>query len=263
MIIIFSASPNDVPAGGASTLTWTVTGTVTKLTLSDGSSNPAVDVTNTTQASVTPAAVTTYTLTATNSGGSDSKQVTVSVHNPSLRLQYTDPVSTTAKILVVKNAASTTNRLVIDVKVGAAAVTAFGFAMNIPLARTIPANPATSGPFSADGALTPPGIMPVGVIHFAATTAAVVVGGPAMPRFLSVGVAKHKSALADGDDIWPAGATLFSIALKMVGSPAVGDVFVGNTVARDPTFRAAALHKDGTEAVSKADIALGDFIISL
>jgi hypothetical protein len=105
--------------------------------------------------------------------------------------------------------------------------------------------------------------MPVGVIHFAATTAAVVVGGPAMPRFLSVGVAKHKSALADGDDTWPAGATLFSIALKMVGSPAVGDVFIGNTVARDPTFRAAALRKDGTEAVSKADIALGDFIISL
>jgi hypothetical protein len=84
-----------------------------------------------------------------------------------------------------------------------------------------------------------------------------------MPRFFSVGVAKHKSGLADGDDTWLAGQTLFSIALKMVGTPVAGDVFIGNTVARDPTFRAAALRKDGTEAVSKADIALGDFIISL
>ena len=264
MITVFAASPTDVPTGSAATLTWTVTGTVTRLTLSDGSSSPAVDVTGTAQKSVTPNTVTTYTLTAANSGGSDSKQATVSVHSPSLRLQYTDPTSTTAKILVVKNAASTINRLVLDVKVGALPVTAFGFAMNVPLARTIPADPATNGPFSVDGSLTPPGIMP-GIIQFGSSpaTGAVVVGGPAMPRFLSVGVAKHKLALADPDDTWQAGATLFSIALKMVGAPIPGDVFIGNAVASDPTFKAAALRKDGTEAVGKADIALGNFTISL
>ena len=267
VITAFSASPSDVPTGTASTLTWKVTGTVTKLTLSDGSAAAPLDVTGTTSKSVTPDAVTTYTLTAANSGGADSKPVTVSVHSPSLRLLYTDPTSTTAKILVVKNAASTTNRLVLDVKVGAAPVTAFGFAMNIPLARAIPADPSTQGPFAVDATApaNPPGLIANGAIHIGPSpaTGAVIVGGPAMPRFISVGVAKHKVSAGDGNDTWAAGATLFSIALKMVGSPATGNVFVGSTVAIDSTFRAAALRKDGTEAVSKADIALGDFIISL
>jgi hypothetical protein len=263
VITAFTASPNDVPAGSPSTLTWTVTGTVTTLTMNDGL-HPVKDVTGTSSLAVTPDTVTTYTLTATNAGGSDSKQAVVSVHSPSLRLQYTDPTSITAKILVVKNAASTTNRLVLDVKVGALPITAFGFAMNIPLARAIPADPATSGPFNVDTNLAPPGLIP-GTINIGSSpaTGALLVGGPAMPTFISMGVAKHKAAVGDGDDTWAAGATLFSIAIKMVGSPATGDVFRGATVAADPTFRAAAMRKDGTEAVSKADIALGDFIISL
>jgi hypothetical protein len=214
---------------------------------------------------VTPSAPTTYTLTATNAGGSVTAIAPVSVHSASLRLQYTDPTSITAKILVVKNTTkSTTNYLVLDVRVGALPITAFGFAMNIPLARTIPADPSTSGPFTVDTSLTPPGIWP-GVITMGSSpaTGAVMIGGPAMPTFISMGVAKHKAAVGDTDDTWLAGSTLFSIAVKMVGSPATGDVFKGATVAADPTFRAAALHKDGTEAVSKADIALGDFIISL
>ena len=265
VITAFSASPSDVPAGTAATLSWTVTGAVTKLTLSDGTASTAIDVTGTTSKAVAPDTVTTYTLTATNSGGSDGKLVTVNVHSPNLRLQYSDPSSTTARILVVKNAASTTARLVLDVKVGALPVTAFGFAMNIPLARTIPADPSTSGPFVGDASLTPAGLIATGAIHVGASpaTGALVVGGVAMPAFISVGVAKHKATAGDGDDTWAAGATLFSIALKMVGSPAIGNVFIGSAVAADPTFRAAALRKDGTEAVSKADIALGDFIISM
>ena len=267
VITAFSASPSDIPSGSTSTLTWKVTGTVTKLTLSDGSSAAPLDVTGTLSKPVAPDTVTTYTLTASNSGGSSSLTTQVSVHSPSLRLQYTDPSSATAKILVVKNAASTPSRLVLDVKVGALPVTAFGFAMNIPLARTIPADPSTQGPFAVDPAApaNPPGLIANGAIHIGASpaTGAVLVGGPAMPTFISVGVAKHKSSVADGDDTWAPGATLFSIALKLVGSPATGDVFIGSTVAADPTFKAAALRKDGTEAVSKADIALGDFIVSL
>jgi len=264
VITAFTASPSDVPTGGSSTLTWTVTGTVTSVSIGDGSSSPPQDVTVKTQLVVTPGAVTTYTLTATNAGGSVSQPVTVNVHSASLRLQYTDPTSITAKILVVKNAASTTNRLVLDVKVGALPITAFGFAMNIPLARTIPADPAASGPFNVDTSLSPPGLIP-GTINIGSSpaTGALMIGGAAMPTFISMGVAKHKAALGDGDDTWAAGATLFSIVLKMVGSPATGDVFKGATVAADPTFRAAALRKDGIEAVGKADVALGDFIISL
>lgn len=265
VITAFAAGPDDVPTGSPSMLTWRVTGTVSRLTLADGSTAAPLDVTGTTSRSVTPDIVTTYTLTASNTGGATSMSKTVSVHSPSLRLQYSDPASTTAKIRVVKNAASTTSRLVLDVKVGAQPVTAFGFAMNIPLARTIPADPSTNGPFVADASLTPPGLIANGAINIGASpaTGALVVGGVAMPTFLSVGVAKHKANLADADDTWAAGATLFSIALKMVGNPATGSVFIGSSVASDSTFRAAALRKDGTEAVGKADIALGDFIISL
>ena len=262
-IASFIASPTDIPAGGASTLTWQTTGTVTSLSLSDGVNSP-VDVTGTTTRLMSPTVSTTYTVTAMNSGGSDSRSVTVSLHAPGLRLQYTDPTSPTAKVVVVKSALSTPTNLVLDVKVGAAPITAFGFAMSIPLARTIPTDPATHGPFAADPSQSPPGLKQ-GIINPGSSpiTGAVTVGGAAMQKFISVGVAKHKATVSDGDDTWAAGSTLFSIALKMVGTPATGEVFIGSAVATDPTFRAAALHKDGTEAVSKADVALGDFTITL
>jgi hypothetical protein len=274
VITAFTASPDDVAAGSQSVLTWTVTGTVTSLTMNDGL-HPVKDVTGTSSLAVTPDTVTTYTLTATNAGGSDSASRKVSVHSASLRLQYTDPTSITAKILVVKNAASTTNRLVLDVKVGALPITAFGFAMNIPL-QIVVANPVVNG-IALDANLTPPGLIP-GTINIGSSpaTGAVMVGGPAMSNFISVGVAKHKSAVGDGDDAWAAGSTLFSFVIKMVGSPAKGNVFLGSQLATDPTFRAAALTKNLNpacvpdsnpltcyEAVHKADIALGDFIISL
>jgi len=262
-ITSFTASPTDIAVGGASTLTWTTTGAVASLSLSDGT-NPPVDVTGTLTRLMSPTLSTTYTLTATNSGGSDSRQVSISVHAPGLRLQYTDPASATAKILVVKSALSTPTNLVLDVKVGAAPITAFGFAMSIPLVRVIPADPATNGPFAADPSQSPPGLKQ-GIINMGASpvTGAVMVGGAAMQKFISVGVARHTATLADGDDTWAAGSTLFSVALKMVGTPGTGDVFIGSAVAADPTFRAAALHKDGTEAVGKSDIALGDFTITL
>jgi len=215
-----------------------------------------------------PDVVTTYVLTATNGGGSvSSPPVTVTVHSPSLRLQYSNPAApdpVKPQIVVVKNSASTPSRLVLDVKVGTQPITAFGLAMNIPLAITIPGNPAVNGPFVGDSSLTPPGLIS-GTIQMSSSpaTGAVMVGGAAMPKFISVGVAKHKATLADGDATWPANSVLFSIALKMVGNPATGDVFKGATVATDPGFRAAALRKDGTEALSKQDILLGDLIISL
>jgi hypothetical protein len=264
VITAFTASPDDVAAGSQSTLTWTVTGTVTSLTMNDGL-HPVKDVTGTNSLAVTPDTVTTYTLTATNAGGSDSASRKVNVHSASLRLQYTDPTSITAKVLVVKNTTkSTNNSLVLDVKVAAMPITAFGIAMNVPLASTF-TNSATNG-LALDGGLSPAGLS-LGSINYSAgpppATAAAFLGGPAMPNFLGLGVAKHKLTAGDPDDTWAAGSVLFSVTIKMVGSPAVGDVFKGATVAADPTFRAAALRKDGTEAVSKADIALGDFIISL
>src|SRR5205823_6238838 len=91
-----------------------------------------------------------FTLTATNPGGSATASVHVATHSPFLHLQYTDPTSATAKILLVKNAASTANRLVLDVKVGAAPVTAFGFAISIPF------NAASAGAITLDNTVSTP-----------------------------------------------------------------------------------------------------------
>jgi PKD repeat protein len=73
-IASFSASPSTVRSGEASTLSWSVTG-ATNLSVA-----PAIgDVTGTSSIVVAPAATTTYTLTATNAGGSDVESVTVTV----------------------------------------------------------------------------------------------------------------------------------------------------------------------------------------
>lgn len=259
VITAFTASPNDVPFNGSTTLSWTVTGTVTALSVSDGTTTQ--DVTGKTSVIWTVGAAASYTLTltATNDGGSVTQTALVTTHSPSLRLQYTNPTSTTAKITLVRNASSTANRLVLDLKVGAAPVTAFGFAMNIPV------SPGSNGMIALDGNLATAGLIG-GTINVGSSpvTGAVIIGGPAMPNVLSMGVAKHKSVPADGDDTWPAGATLFSVAFTMTGTAAGGQaVFLGASAMTDAKFRAAALTKAGAEAVSKQDIAIGDFIISL
>lgn len=70
----FTADPSAVPPGVAVTLSWVVTGGGT-LVLEPG----VGDVTATASAVVHPLVSTTYTLTATNAGGSDGAEVTVTV----------------------------------------------------------------------------------------------------------------------------------------------------------------------------------------
>ena len=255
VITSFVASPDDVPTGGTTTLRWSVVG-ATSLSLSDGTSS--ADVTGQTSATRSLNAPADFTLTAVNSGGSTvSPAVHVLTHSPFLHVQYTNPVSPAAKIRLVKNAASAANRLVLDVQVGAAPVSAFGFAINIPI------DASSSGAILLDSALTPAGLLP-GIVNIgpAPFTGAVLLGGPAMPNLLSAGAAKHKLAVGEGDDPWPANATLFSIVFKLNGAPPTGNVFLASTATADTRFRAAAFHRDGSEAVSSADVAIGDFIIS-
>jgi len=54
---------------------------------------------------------------------------------------------------------------------------------------------------------------------------------------LVVGVARKKQVVTDGDVLLPAGATVFSIALDMNGSPATGVIFSGSNL--ETRFRAA------------------------
>ena len=70
----FSADPATITLGNSSTLSWTVDGSATKLTISG-----VGDVTNQTSATVTPTVTTDYTLTATSPEGTSTKTATVTV----------------------------------------------------------------------------------------------------------------------------------------------------------------------------------------
>ena len=77
-ITSFTASQTNVAAGTPVTLNWVITGVPTSLSLkgSDGTNLSSISGTNTT---VTPNVTTTYTLTATNSSGSDDEMTIVTV----------------------------------------------------------------------------------------------------------------------------------------------------------------------------------------
>ena len=86
-ITSFTATPPTIDAGQASTLTWTVAGdTPITLTINEGVGT----VTEQTSKEVSPAATTTYTLTAKNSAGEDTETVTVTVKGSQA---CTDPVA--------------------------------------------------------------------------------------------------------------------------------------------------------------------------
>lgn len=262
VITAFGASPSDVAVGSNTTLSWTVTGAVNSLVITPGPITLSTTTLSGSQSVGPVNAATTYTLTATNAGGSTTATAAVTTHAAALHLQYTDPASTTAKLKLVRNAASTNSHLILDMKVGAAPITAFGIAMNVPFdTASTGMLTFTNSTSSSLGGLT------VGSISAGSSppTAAAILGSSAsaMPSLLTVGVAKKKSASTDPDDTWAAGATLFSIAFDMTGTATAGtNVFTAAGIAANPKFKAAALHKDGTESVGKADIAFGDFIIS-
>ena len=75
--ITFTASPPAILAGGSSTLSWNVTGATT-VSINNGIGTVAASGTQ----SVSPAATTTYTLSATGPGGSNTGTATVTVVPP-------------------------------------------------------------------------------------------------------------------------------------------------------------------------------------
>ena len=79
VIIIFSSNPSTINSGGTSTLLWNVTG-ATSVSIDQGIG--MVDAAGT--RIVSPAASTTYTITASNSNGSVTAQVTVTIGTGSL-----------------------------------------------------------------------------------------------------------------------------------------------------------------------------------
>jgi uncharacterized protein YkwD len=75
-ITSFTTSPSTITAGQAATLAWSVSGTGVSISLDNGIG----DVSALTSKSVSPAVTTTYTLTATNTGGTVTSKATVTVN---------------------------------------------------------------------------------------------------------------------------------------------------------------------------------------
>jgi hypothetical protein len=95
VISSFTATPSAINSGQSSTLAWSVTG-ATSLSIDQGIGT----VTGLTSRVVTPAATTTYTLTATNSAGSATRQVLLSVNPPPSIATITLVPSTTYQTIV-------------------------------------------------------------------------------------------------------------------------------------------------------------------
>ena len=259
VISAFSASPPSVSAGNSSTLTWSVTNAVT-LSINNG----VGDVSALTSKVVSPTATTTYTLTAASPGGTDVKTATVSIVAAGLRLDYTDPAVTTGKkILLVKNAsASTATHLVLDVKVGDQAIlAAFGVAMNLPL-------PHAQATFSFDATSTPTVgiVVPAGAPLLPGSGATATMGGKQalsgpLADMVTIGVARRKAAVSDGDVNLPANAVLFSLGFDVVAGAPSGTL-IDPAASGFAKARLAVLKKDGTEAAGKADFAVGQMFVS-
>ncbi len=94
----FTATPASIAPGQSSTLSWTLSGGApTTLSIDNGVGS----VLGATSMSVSPIATTTYTLTASNSGGTTTRSVTVSVTS-GVTIVWSGSVSFTAKTTTVE-----------------------------------------------------------------------------------------------------------------------------------------------------------------
>jgi len=248
VISSFTAQPVSIPSGRSSTLSWTVTN-ATSLSIDQG----VGDVTGRTTATVSPTIDTTYTLTATGAGGSATRSTPVTVHAPLLHLQYDDPSAGVGKLRLVRNSSSTATHLVLDLQVGANALTGFGVALTLPLdPAKVAFNPGT-------GLILNASVLDAG--NSPATAAARLPASGPLQNMLVVGVARKKLSATDGDLAFAAGATVFSLGIDMNGAPPEGVIFTGTSLGAK--FRAAMLNKAGAEVVSNADVAIGNLSVSL
>ncbi|MDP2877813.1 MAG: fibronectin type III domain-containing protein, partial [Holophaga sp.] len=124
VISAFTASPTTITAGGSSTLAWTVTG-ATSLSLN------GTLVTGTSTV-VSPTATTTYTLTATNTAGPVTRQVTVTISGSTDTEKPTVPAN-----LSIKDVTGTTLTLSWDASTDNVGVTGYRVYRDGALLRTV------------------------------------------------------------------------------------------------------------------------------
>ncbi len=248
VISSFTAQPVSIVIGRSSTLSWTVSN-ATSLSIDQG----VGDVTGRTAAIVSPTIDTTYTLTAAGPGGTATRSTPVTVRAPLLHLQYDDPGAGLGKLRLVRNSSSTATHLVLDLQAGANALTGFGVALTLPL------DPAKVTFTPGTGLILNASVLDAG--SSPATAAATLPTSGPLQKTLVVGVARKKHSTADGDVVFAAGATIFSIAIDLNGTPPEGVIFTGTNLGTK--FGAAMLNKVGAEVVSKLDFAIGNLSVSL
>ena len=248
VISSFTAQPGSIVNGRSTTLSWTVSD-ASSLSIDQG----VGDVTGRTSVLVSPAVDTTYVLTATGPGGTATRSTAVSVREPFLHLQYDDPVAGLGKVRLVRNPSSTATHLILDLQVSTNPLTGFGVALTLPW----DASKVTFTP--ASGLILNASVLDAGASP--ATAAAALPGSGPLQNTLVIGVARKKQAKTDGDVVFPAGATLFSIAFDTNGTPAEGVIFTGTSVGTK--LRAALLNSAGTEVVSTLEFGIGNLSVAL
>ncbi|HEX5445920.1 MAG TPA: hypothetical protein VFW87_18980, partial [Pirellulales bacterium] len=116
-IVFFAANPNQISSGQSSTLTWNVTG-ATSVTIS-GIGTVAANG----SAPVSPTQTTTYTLTASNGGTSQTATAVIAVNQVASKLQYC--YATPTNIMAGESATlnwATTNATSVNIQPGIGAV---------------------------------------------------------------------------------------------------------------------------------------------
>ena len=227
----FTASPTAVAPGQASVLSWTVTG-ATSLSIS-----PGLGAVTGTSVTVRPLATTTYTLTATNEGGTSSKSLTVSMTSAPAGLTYSqNPATYTEGVAITPNAPSSTG----------GAITSYSVSPDLPAGLSL--HPTTGIVSGTPAAATPMAVYTVTGTNAAGTTSAalvITVLGPSPPTIVSFtatppAVSAGQSSVLAWNVV---GATLLSI------DNGVGTV-VGTSTTVNPTatttYRLSATNVGGT-----------------
>jgi len=227
----FTASPTSVAPGQASVLSWTVDG-ATGLSIS-----PGLGAVTGTSVTVRPLATTTYTLSATNEGGTSSTSVTVSLTSAPAGLAYSqNPATYREGVAITPNTPSSTG----------GTITSYSVTPDLPVGLSL--DPTTGIVSGTPTAATPTAVYTITGANAAGRTSAglvVTVLGPTPPTIVSFtatppAINAGQSSVLSWDVV---GATLLSI------DNGVGTV-VGTSTTVTPTatttYRLSATNAGGT-----------------
>jgi hypothetical protein len=235
----FTATPATIDAGASSTLSWTTTGASTV------SISPNVGATPTSgSVSVTPAATTTYTLTATDTAGWVTAQTTVTVTPngppPPVISSFTTNPSTIIAGQGSTLSWATTGATSVSISPSVGTIGASGSVVITPAATTTYTLTATGtgGTATAQTTITvTPLLLPPTISSFTATPNSVAPGGSATLAWVTVGATTVSIAPTVGTvavsgsaTVQPAATTTYTITATNLAASVTGTVTVTVTL---------------------------------